>query len=393
MHSRSLVGWCNVLGQQLSGDGLSGIVVRVRIEDMMNRRRISTAGFTLVELLVVIAIIGVLVALLLPAIQSAREAARRSSCTNNVKQLAIAVLTYEQAHKTFPTSEGWESSNTQDEADVQAALSPKTPGKFLSGKGWILTILPQLEETALYDRFVQGGAFDGTGPFVGGLCKSPKPGLGLTSLKNGISVPELMKTQLAALQCPSDESARQLSDQQFQWKTCMVATTNYKGVLDDTFLGDANTIFGNDDSAYPSGKIYKRDPTVRDCHRGTRCRGIFFRNTWLSPIKMAKITDGTSKTLMIGEDVPAYNYHSTAFYSNGDWCSCNVPLNYLMNLPPELADPTAWWDVQGFRSRHPGGAHFAACDGSVRFVSDSVSHVVFRTSCTRDAAEVINESL
>jgi prepilin-type N-terminal cleavage/methylation domain-containing protein/prepilin-type processing-associated H-X9-DG protein len=360
---------------------------------MKVRQRTAAAGFTLVELLVVIAIIGVLVALLLPAIQSAREAARRSSCTNNLKQLGLAVLTYEQAHKIFPTSEGWDSSGSADEPDVQAALNPKTPGKFLSGKGWILSILPQLEETALYDKFQQGGAFDHTGPFVGGLCKNPRPGFGLVSLKNGINVPELMRTQLAAIQCPSEDSARQLSDQQFQWKTCMVATTNYKGVLDDTFLGDANTIFGNDTTAYPSGMTYKRDPTERDCHRGTRCRGIFFRNSWLSPVKMAKITDGASKTLMIGEDVPAYNWHSTAYYSNGDWCSCNIPLNYLMNLPPEMADPSAWWDVQGFRSRHPGGVHFAACDGSVHFVSDSVNHVVFRTSCTRDAGEVVGESL
>jgi len=340
---------------------------------------------------VVIAIIGILVSLLLPAIQAAREAARRSSCTNNLKQLGLAVLTYEQAHKIFPTSEGWEGSATQDEIDVQEALHPKTQGKYLSGKGWILTILPELEENSLYDQFRQGGAFDGTGPFRGGLCKNPKPGLGLVSMKNGISVPELMKSQLSVLQCPSDDSVKLLSDRQFQWTSCPVATTSYKGVLDDTYLGDAATIFGNDESIYKSG-IYKRDPDQRDCHRGTRCRGIFFRNTWLAPVKSAKITDGMSKTLMIGEDVPAYNYHSAAFYSNGDWCSCNIPLNYLMNLPPELADPTAWWDVQGFRSRHPGGVHFTACDGSVHFLTDSISHVVFRTSCTRDGGETVGES-
>jgi prepilin-type N-terminal cleavage/methylation domain-containing protein/prepilin-type processing-associated H-X9-DG protein len=344
-------------------------------------------GFTLVELLVVIAIIGILVALLLPAIQAAREAARRSTCTNHLKQLALGVLNYEQAQKIFPTGEGWDGSASGDEPDVVSALAAS--GKKLSGKGWILTILPQIEEGSLYDQFTQGGAFDGTGPFVGGLCKNPRPGFGLVSLKNGIRVPDLMKTQLAVLQCPSDDSVKQLSDRQYQWIGCQVATTSYKGVLDDTFLGDATTIYGNDNTPYPSGRVYKRDPDVRDCHRGTRCRGIFFRNTWLTPVTTAKITDGTSKTLMIGEDVPAYNYHSAAFYSNGDWCSCNLPLNLFMNLPPELADPTAWWDAQGFRSRHPGGVHFAACDGSVHFVSDAIDNVVFRTSCTRDAGEAV----
>jgi len=306
--------------------------------------------------LVVIAIIGILVALLLPAIQAAREAARRSTCTNQLKQLSLAVLNYEQAHKIFPTSEGWDGSYTNDETDVQEALHPKTPGKYLSGKGWILTILPELEEGSLYDQFREGGAFDGKGPFRGGLCRNPQPGLGLVSKKNGISVPELMKTQISVLQCPSDESVKQLSLSQWQWTGCAVATTSYKGVMDDTYLGDATTIFGNDDSPYKSGMPYTRDPTQRDCHRGTRCRGIFFRNTWLAPVKSAKITDGTSKTLMIGEDVPAYNYHSTAFYSNGDWCSCNIPLNHLMSLPPEVADPTAWWTCKAFAAATP-----AAC--------------------------------
>ena len=95
---------------------------------------------------------------------------------------------------------------------------------------------------------------------------------------------------------------------------------------------------------------------------------------------------------MIGEDIPEYNYHSTAFYSNGDWCSCNLPLNLFMNLPPEMVDPTAWWDAQGFRSRHPGGIHFAGADASVHFITDSIDSVVFRVSCTRDAGEGVGES-
>jgi prepilin-type N-terminal cleavage/methylation domain-containing protein len=346
----------------------------------MNVRRNSVArGFTLVELLVVIAIIGVLVALLLPAIQAAREAARRSQCTNNLRQLAVAVLNYEQQHKIFPTSEGWDSerAKNEDEPDVQASISyaGKPDGKKLSGKGGVVSVLPFLEEQSLYDQFVAGGAFDYTARFVPGLCKNPQPGAGLTSKKNGISVPELMKTQLAVLQCPSDDSVKQYNKIHWQWPNCEVARTSYPGVLDDTWL---------------ENDTYTRDPNDRDCHDGTRCRGFFFRNSWLAPVKMASVTDGTSKTLMIGEDVAESNIHSAAFFANGDWCSCNVPLNHLLNAPLQSE---SWGQEQSFRSRHPGGVHFAAGDASVRFVSESVDHTLFRVSCTRNGGDSVSESL
>jgi prepilin-type processing-associated H-X9-DG protein len=96
---------------------------------------------------------------------------------------------------------------------------------------------------------------------------------------------------------------------------------------------------------------------------------------------------------MVGEDLPEYNRHSAAFYANGDWCSCNIPLNSLINFPPETLDLNAWWDQQSFRSRHPGGAHFCLVDGSVRFVAESISDLLYRTSCTRNGDEVVADNL
>ena len=339
-------------------------------------------GFTLVELLVVIAIIGILVALLLPAIQAAREAARRVACSNNLKNLALAVLTHHDINKHFPVNLG-------------AFLKNEAPdGVEQPGVGWILNTLPQLEEQSLFDQFVAAGAFEGN--ILNGGCKGSVPNRGLMSMKNGIRSPELMQSQLPLLQCPSDDSVTLLSSKQYQWLFCPVAVTSYKGVIDDTMANESpRSDFPNDiPDEYKSGNY--RDPppplsggTARDCHRDIRCRGFFFRQSFQRPVTIAKVTDGTSKTLMIGEDVPEYNYHSAAFYSNGSWCSCNTPLNFGIGQDPEDIAVDRWFDAQGFRSKHPGGVQFNLADGSVRFISEGVDNVLYRISCTRDGGESV----
>ena len=147
----------------------------------MDHRK-SKFGFTLVELLVVIAIIGILVALLLPAIQAAREAARRSSCTNNLKNLGLAVLNHHDAMKHFPVSMGLATVDTVPAGTTQPSV------------GWTVNVLPQLEEQALFDQFKRGGAFEGDFVLNGCLLASnpsPYPGHGMASqqercLRSGI---------------------------------------------------------------------------------------------------------------------------------------------------------------------------------------------------------------
>jgi prepilin-type N-terminal cleavage/methylation domain-containing protein len=334
-------------------------------------------AFTLVELLVVIAIIGVLVALLLPAVQAAREAARRTACTNNMKNLALAVLNHHDAQLHFPVSMG-------------STLDPNPENRERPAVGWILNTLPQLEQQSLFQQFKSAGAFEGT--FLAGACRQTRELRGLASTKGGVSSPQLMKTQLQLLQCPSDSNVLELANNQYQWELCDVARTSYKGVIDDTWMNLEFSLYNNDTTPIPSGKYDEPPPTGttdRDCHRDVRCRGMFFRQTYRKPVKIGDLTDGTSNTLMIGEDVPEFNRHSAAFYANGDVCSCNTPLNHGLSQDPAVFSDVFWYDAQGFRSRHPGGVHFAIADGSVRFLSENTDQVAYRAACTRNGEETL----
>ena len=347
----------------------------------------SWRGFTLIELLVVIAIIGILVALLLPAIQAAREAARRSGCSNNLKNLGLAVLNHHDVMKHFPVSYG---AAYGDEAPV-----------LQTGVGWILNTLPQLEEQPLYDQFKAAGAFEGHYREETANLKLPNDGLGSAKNgANGISCADLMRTQIPVLQCPSNNTDRRIRDDQSEWVGTLVTVTDYKGVLDDTFLGQGSEFGGTVSNNAPGiqyiSGIYDEPPPdyykdgPNDCHNNLRCRGIFFRQSFQRPVKIASVTDGTSHTLMIGECLPDYDNHSTAFYGNGDWCSCNLPLNNLLNVDPATLNLKFWYDQQSFRSRHPGGAQFCLVDGSVRFVAESIDNQTYRVACTRNGGEPLS---
>lgn len=345
------------------------------------------SAFTLVELLVVIAIIGILVALLLPAVQAARESARRTACVNKLKQMGLAAINYHDTNGHFPISNG----------DYFVGQP------FESCTGWILSTLPFVEEQTLFDQFKQGGAFEGQ--FIPAVASSGTAveGRGLASTKNGISVPDLMQSQLDALQCPSDEFVTQPSTEQYQWNDVPVTVTSYKGVLGDSFVNNADSSpeFRNDDAEFPSG-VYRKgngggpfnlsNSDDRDCHYDSRCRGFFFRKSYQKPVKLATVTDGTSKTFMIGENLPEYDQHSAAFYSNGDWASCNTPINHRIGENP-VDVRGDWGTAQGFRSRHPGGAQFVLADGSVRFVAESGDFQAYRTACTRNGEETARGEL
>jgi prepilin-type N-terminal cleavage/methylation domain-containing protein/prepilin-type processing-associated H-X9-DG protein len=310
---------------------------------MFRRKNRFSSAFTLVELLVVIAIIGILVSLLLPAVQAAREAGRRAQCSNNMRQFGLAVHNYHDTMKLLPISIGiWPEGN---------AYTAQR-----NGKGWIISVLPQLEQTPLYDQFAEHGF---NGDFGSGA-----------GIRAPASVPYL-KMQISVIRCPSDGLSQPTATDQAQLGGIEVAVTNYKGVIGDTRMG-------NDTSVHPLG-------TMPDCHANRGCNGLFYRNNYQDKLTMASITDGTSNTFMVGEDIPFHNVHSAAYYSNGDYCSCHGPINFY----PKPPKPNEWWNVMTFRSLHPGGSQFCLADGSVRFTTQNVDHATYRAACTRQLGEVV----
>jgi prepilin-type N-terminal cleavage/methylation domain-containing protein/prepilin-type processing-associated H-X9-DG protein len=355
----------------------------------------SRPAFTLVELLVVIAIIGILVALLLPAIQAAREAARRAGCSNNLKNLSLATLNFNDQNKHFPTSDDFsqyppQHCDPQDERElgyIAATADPYRNPYRLSGAGWIVKILPQLEERGLYDRF--------KAPTAGGLN-----GVWHTAMTGmNLDDPDFRRalaTQPAILQCPSEQQGGPRNDQypytaatEVANGPVLVATTCYKGNAGDAAyeMSDDVVPFNTPRGFWSGSATYPK----ASCYNSIEGFGILWRYSYFKGgVKVREITDGTSKTFLIGEASPS-DGNSAAYCSDGDWGVTGVQINFDWTpYAPCQPNASCWWDMRGFRSYHPGGVQFAYCDGSVRLISDNVDHTVYRGLSTRARGEIVS---
>jgi type II secretory pathway pseudopilin PulG len=311
----------------------------------------------LVELLVVITIIGILVSLLLPAVQSARESARRVQCSNNLKQISLALINYHSSFGMLPYGSG----SCCNDANPQAW-----------GGTWPTMLLAQLDQTGLYSSL---------------------------DFKKHMQDqnPALVTTVISTYVCPSDSDASTavLNDRFGRDNPPSALGLWYTGSMGPTapdvcpFCPNGNA----DPSNYCcQGNNFGTEPTAAVAAPGGGATsypwgngvGMFMR--YHNAIRFESVTDGLSNTLMVGETLPRDCIFISAFAVNFNISPTTIPINTMEN---DGGQGTNWWRTSGFKSQHPGGAGFALGDGSIHFIGQSIDFQLYNNLGTRAGGEPV----
>jgi prepilin-type N-terminal cleavage/methylation domain-containing protein len=298
--------------------------------------RTSRRGFTLIELLVVIAIIAILIALLLPAVQQAREAARRTQCKNNMRQLGLALHNYHDTFNVFPP--GWIS--------VDLATRRPSVHEGVNGGGWGIMVLPMVDQAPLYNTW--------------------NANVGIEDPLNRV----FRETPLQTFKCASD---------------------SHPNLFDIGEEDDPSTIIcklatGNYIASFGSGAIddCENPPGTAPVLATGQCRGngAFFHN---SRVRIGDITDGTSNTMIVGERKSDQTQGWFSTWSGRVAEAEETCQRVLGSLDHPPNDPDRHFD--DFSSQHTGGAHFTLGDGHTRFVSENIDEGVYHSLGTISGGE------
>lgn len=315
--------------------------------------RQSRRGFTLIELLVVIAIIAILVALLLPAVQQAREAARRSSCKNNLKQIGLALHNYHDTFGVFPPGM---IKNACQSTSVPHCGSGDV-GREHNALGWMAMLLPYVEQGALYDALS-----DSTGNFRGRW--------------QGGGANDPPRKFISAYMCPSDPAP----EENAAWGG--LAKSNYVGCIANGRTGTGHSEIDGETTGTSAIATYPDDfatgvPGGASAEKGN---GLFYAN---SKRRMRDVTDGTSNSLAVLERSgykPDHTLPEGALWIGNQR---NRPPRQIFGRTPTRTDNSAANLPNGSNmenasgSAHDGGAQFLLVDGSVRFISENIAVSTF----------------
>ncbi|HVJ86243.1 MAG TPA: DUF1559 domain-containing protein [Caulifigura sp.] len=319
---------------------------------MFSSHRKLRPGFTLIELLVVIAIIAILIALLLPAVQQAREAARRTQCKNNFKQIGLAIHNYHDAHLVFPTSLHMGGNRP----GCTWPLGNGAVGQWYRFS-WSAMILPQMEMGALYNGF----------NFSYNYHVAPNIDANGSNMHNA-------GARVATYLCPTDPQGD--------------SGCNRTGSISNSVGTDD---LGRTNMAAIADSLQWQCSTTNQGWGRTDGNGIMFNS---SRTRMRDVTDGTSNTFLVGEVTGG----RPSSYECYPWAVMNLSdtgngINGAFTTPGGRTNWSATPDMNdaGFSSYHTGGAHFLMADGAVRFVSQNISSSTLQALGSRGNGEVVGE--
>ncbi|NBS89483.1 DUF1559 domain-containing protein [bacterium] len=305
-------------------------------------------GFTLIELLVVIAIIGVLIGLLLPAVQKVREAAARLQCTNNLKQIGLAMMNYESTYRMFPA--GYLDNMTTNRPNSAATSNPDP----ITGWGWGALILPYLEQESLYKSInINSIAMNNT----------------------SAAAIAFRKTVIKGFLCTSDDSGLNTFTISGTGGNFELAKSSYAGINGQGELADFDSALG---------------------------LGMFLRGRGVS---IAEVTDGLSNTLFVGERSSKSAKQAVGTLPGvctwvgalpGGDLDGETPALYILGwtgapsspAKPNTPEPDGSFHAESFTSKHSGGVNFLFGDGSVKFITDSIDGQTWVKLGTRQGGEV-----